>query len=130
MARLIIEAVSGESKFSDIMFHLELFVSVSDAKTGIPVSGLRPEHFRLSSPVGKLFDMTISSQTEAAWDGVQNDGAGCYSLGVSISKDGGKQKLEWIEGEFYPFGIQVRFTDDQNELYMGQTVVRVQSLGK
>jgi len=122
--------VSGESEFTDIMFRLELFVSVSDGKTGLPVSGLQPEHFRLCSPVGKLFDMSISSQSEATWDRMADEGAGCYSLGISISKESGKQKVEWIEGEFYPFGIQVRFTDDHNELYMGQTVVRVQSLGK
>jgi hypothetical protein len=130
MPRLIVEAVSGESNFTDILFHLELFVSVSDANTGIPVSGLRPEHFRLCSPVGKLYDMNISTQSEANWNLVENEGSGCYSFGIAIAKDSGKQKLEWIEGEYYPFGIQVCFTDDRNELYMGQTVVRIQSLGK
>jgi hypothetical protein len=130
MSRLIVEAVSGESKFIDIVFHLELFVSVSDAKTGAPVSGLAPDHFRLCSPSGKLFDTLISAGIEASWGHVQGDAAGCYSLGISISKDGGKQKLEWMEGEYYPFGVQVHYVDDQNEAHMGQTVVRIQSLGK
>ena len=130
MSRLVIEAVSGESKFTDIMFHLELFISVSDAATGMPVSGLRPEHFRLCSHVGKIFDMSISAIAEALWDRATGEGAGCYSLGISISKDSGRHKLEWIEGEFYPFGLQVRFRDEQNHVHIGQTVVRVQSLGK
>jgi hypothetical protein len=129
MSRLVLEAVSGESKFTDILLQLDLFVTVSDAKTGTPVTGLRFEHFQVCSPAGKVFDIQISALNEAAWAG-QNEGSGCYSLGVSISKDGGNQRLEWIEGEYYPFGIQVRFTDERNELYMGQTVVRVQSLGK
>jgi hypothetical protein len=129
MSRLIIEAVSGESKFTDIVFQLELFVSVSDATTGLSVSGLQPEHFRLCAPVGKLFDVRIVSLDESSFD-APNEGSGCYLLGVSISKDGGRQKLEWIENEYYPFGIQVRFTDDQDRLYLGQSVVRIQSLGK
>ncbi len=129
MSRLIVEAVSGESKFIDIVFHLELFVSVSDAKTGAPVSGLLPEHFRLCSPAGTLFDTAISASTEATWDRARVEGAGCYSLGISIAKDGGKQKLEWMESEYYPFGIQVHYAAN-NEVHRGQAVVRVQSLGK
>jgi hypothetical protein len=130
MSRLIVEAVSGESRFIDIVFHLELFISVADSSTGAPISGLLPEHFRLCSPTGKLFDMQISAGTEAIWDRNTQEGSGCYSLGITISKDGGKHKLEWIEGEYYPFGIQVRYVDEHNEVHTGQTVVRVQSLGK
>jgi hypothetical protein len=129
MSRLIVEAVSGESKFIDIVFHLELFVSVVDANTGAPVSGLLPDHFRLCSPSGKLFDSVIAAGIEASWTR-SDDRSGCYSLGITITKDGDSKKLEWIEGEYYPFGIQVRFTDENNEIHMGQTVVRVQSLGK
>jgi hypothetical protein len=130
MSRLIVAAVSGESKFIDIVCRLELFVSVSDADTGAPISGLLPDHFRLCSPSGKLYDAVISAGVEAAWDRTNADGAGCYSLSISISKDGGKGKLEWLEGEHYAFGIQVRFTDEHNKIHLGQTVVRVQSLGK
>ena len=130
MSRLIIEAVSGESKFTDVVFHLELFVSVSDAKSGVPVTGLKADHFCLCTPVGKLFDIQVSALAEANWNGQQGEGSGCYSLSVSISKDGGRQKLEWLEGEYYTFGIQVRFADDHDDLYLGQTVVRLQSLGR
>ncbi len=130
MSRLIVEAVSGESKFTDIVFHLELFVSVSDANSGAPISGLLPDHFRLCSPSGKVFDTSISAGVEAAWSRSGGEQSGCYALGITIAKDGGKQNLEWMEGEYYPFGIQVRYTDDHNEVHAGQTVVRVQSLGK
>jgi hypothetical protein len=129
MSRLIVEAVSGESKFTDIVFNLELFVSVSDATSGAPISGLQAEHFRLCSPSGKVFDSAISSSAEAFWSR-SAEHAGCYALGITIAKDAGKQKLEWMEGEFYPFGVQVRYTDEHNEVHAGQTVVRVQSLGK
>jgi hypothetical protein len=130
MSRLIVEAVSGESKFIDIVFQLELFVSVSDSQTGAPVSGLMLDSFRLCAPSGALFDTVIAAGTEAAWGGVHGESSGCYSLSVSISMDSGKNKLEWVEGEYYPFGIQVQFTDDNNSTHMGQTVVRIQSLGK
>jgi len=129
MSRLVVEAVSGESKFTDIVFNLELFVSVSDANTGAPISGLQPDHFRLCSPSGKVFDTAISAGVETLW-ARSGEHSGCYELAITISKDGGMQKVEWMEGEFYPFGIQVRFTDEHNEVHAGQTVVRIQSLGK
>jgi hypothetical protein len=110
--------------------HLELFVSVSDANTGAPISHLLPNHFKLCTPTGKLFDTAIAAGTEASWGHRNDQPSGCYSLGISISKDGDKQKLEWIEGEYYSFGIQVCFTDEHNETHVGQTVVRVQSLGR
>ncbi len=130
MPRLIVEAVSGESKFTDVVFHLELFVSVSDALTGAPISGLLPDHFRLCTPSGKLFDATIAAGIEATWPRSNGEHSGCYALGITITREGGKQKIEWIEGEYYPFGIQVRYADDQSQIHAGQTVVRVQSLGK
>jgi hypothetical protein len=130
MSRLIVAAVSGESKFTDIVFHLELFVSVSDAQSGAPISGLMPDHFRLCSPSGKVFDTTIAACNEADWPQSHGEHSGCYALGITIPRGDGKQKVEWVEGEFYPFGIQVRYTDEHNEVHAGQTVVRVQSLGK
>jgi hypothetical protein len=130
MSRLIVEAVSGESKFIDIVFQLELFVSVSEAQTGVPVSGLMLDSFRLCAPSGALFDTVIAAGTEASWNAVPGESSGCYSLSVAISMDNGKNKLEWVEGEYYPFGIQVQYMDENNVTHMGQTVVRIQSLGK
>jgi hypothetical protein len=130
MSRLLVTAVSGESKFLDIVFQLELFVSVIDADSGAPVTGLVADHFRLCSPAGKVYGSVISACTEASWNPLNSEGAGCYSLNIAVSKDDGKQKLEWMEGEFYTFGIQARYTDDRQATHLGQTVVRVQSLGK
>jgi hypothetical protein len=130
MSRLVVEAVSGESRFMDVIFHLELFVSVSDAITGAPISGLLPDHFRVCAPSGKIFDTNISASVEAAWARSGGEPSGCYALGISIAKDGSQPKVEWTEGEYYPFGVQVRYTDEQNEVHAGQTVVLIQSLGK
>lgn len=130
MSRLIVAAVSGESKFIDIAYQLELFVTVCDAETGIPISGLTADHFRACAPAGALFDIAIGACTESAWDADSGEGAGCYSLSVSLSQGGSAQPIPWLEGEFYPLGIQVRYADQNGEYHMGQTVVRVQSLGK
>lgn len=129
MARLKVEAVSGESKFVDIVCHLELFVCVSDAATGAPISGLQPKHFRLCSPTGKIFDTHVDTCEESRWETASADASGCYALSIVVKKEGGTP-MEWLEGEFYPFGVQVRYSDDSKVIHMGQTVVRVQSLGK
>jgi hypothetical protein len=130
MPRLIVEALSGESKFVDIINRLELFVTVCDAATGTAIPGLQPKHFRICVPHGKLFGVSVDTCMEAVWEPGSTDPSGCYALSIAITKDGGGQPLEWMEGEFYPFGIQVRFSDNNNQVHMGQTVVRVQSLGK
>jgi hypothetical protein len=129
MSRLIIEAVSGESKFVDVISRLELFVTVCHAETGAPISGLQPKHFRLCAPSGKLFGAVVDTCEEAVWDKANTDPSGCYALSIAISKEDG-HPMEWIEGEFYPFGIQVRYSDSNKLVHMGQTVVHVQSLGK
>jgi hypothetical protein len=128
MARLMVEAVSGESKFVDVAHRLELFVCVTDALTGMPISGLQPKHFRLCAPPGKVFGSEVDTCTETVWNKANSDPTGCYALSVVVTKESG-DPLQWLEGEFYPFGIQVRFSDDTKEIHMGQTVVRVQSLG-
>ena len=103
---------------------------VSDALTGVPMSGLQPKHFRLCSPTGKIFDTAVDTCSEARWEKADTAPSGCYALSVVVKKEGGGKPLEWLEGEFYPFGVQVRFSDDTKEIHMGQTVVRIQSLGK
>lgn len=130
MPRLIVDAVSGESKFIDIAYQLELFVTVCDATGGAPVSGLCDHHFRACAPAGALFDIAINGCTESNWDAESGEGTGCYSLSVSLSQGANAQPIPWLEGEFYPLGIQVRYADQNGESHMGQTVVRVQSLGK
>jgi hypothetical protein len=130
MSRLIVEAVSSETRFVDLRSRLELFVSVSRAADGSPVTGLETGDFRFCSPAGTVYGLTLEGGREATWEGT-SEAAGCYSLSVAFKGEAGRSPVrEWVEGEFYPFGIQVRFKDSAGALHAGQTVVRVQSLGK
>lgn len=131
MTRLIVEAVSSETKFVDLRSRLELFVSVSRAADGTPVTGLKAQDFRFCSPAGTVYGLTLEGGREATWEGAATEGTGCYSLSIAFKPETGRGPArEWIEGEFYPFGIQVRFKDSSGALHLGQTVVRIQSLGK
>ena len=131
MTRLIVEAVSGETKFVDLRSRLELFVSVARAADGSPVTGLKAQDFRFCSPAGTVYGLTLEGGREATWEGVQSEGTGCYSLSIAFKPEAGRTPArEWMEGEFYPFGIQVCFKDSGGAVHLGQTVVRIQSLGK
>lgn len=131
MTRLIVEAVSGETKFVDLRSRLELFVSVARAADGAPVTGLRAQDFRFCSPAGTVYGLTLEGGREATWEGTESEGTGCYSLSIAFKPESGRNPArEWMEGEFYPFGIQVRFEDAAGAIHLGQTVVRIQSLGK
>jgi hypothetical protein len=132
MTRLIVEAVSGETKFVDLRSRLELFVSVARAADGAPVTGLKAQDFRFCSPAGSVYGLTLEGGREATWEGVEGEGTGCYSLSIAFKpeKSGRNPAREWMEGEFYPFGIEVHYQDADGAIHLGQTVVRVQSLGK
>ena len=132
MTRLIVEAVSGETKFVDLRSRLELFVSVAHAADGAPVTGLKAQDFRFCSPAGTVYGLTLEGGREASWEGSDSEGTGCYSLSIAFKPEssGRNPAREWMEGEFYPFGIQVRFRDASGVTHLGQTVVRIQSLGK
>ena len=131
MTRLIVEAVSGETKFVDLRSRLELFVSVARAADGSPVTGLKAQDFRFCSPAGTVYGLTLEGGREATWEGTDSEGTGCYSLSIAFKPESGRNPArEWMEGEFYPFGIQVRFRDAAGATHLGQTVVRIQSLGK
>ena len=131
MTRLIVEAVSGETKFVDLRSRLELFVSVARAADGAPVTGLKAQDFRFCSPAGTVYGLTLEGGREATWEGTESEGTGCYSLSIAFKPESGRNPArEWMEGEFYPFGIQVRFEDAAGAIHLGQTVVRIQSLGK
>jgi hypothetical protein len=131
MTRLIVEAVSGETKFVDLRSRLELFVSVARAADGSPVTGLKAQDFRFCSPAGTVYGLTLEGGREATWEGTDSEGTGCYSLSIAFKPESGRNPArEWMEGEFYPFGIQVRFMDPSGTTHLGQTVVRIQSLGK
>ncbi|HZF26122.1 MAG TPA: hypothetical protein VEZ88_07655 [Steroidobacteraceae bacterium] len=130
MGRLIVEAVSGESRFVDVAGRLVLFVSVTRQEDGTPVLGLKAQHFRIAAPAGSVYGLVLEGVEEARWEGVQPESAGCYSLNIALQSDKSSDTREWIEGEFYPFAIQVRFTEPGSQAHIGQAVVRVESLGK
>lgn len=130
MARLIVEAVSGESRFVDVAGQLVLFVSVT-RQDGTAVTGLKAPHFRVTAPAGSVYGLALQRVEEARWDGAATEPAGCYTLNIAFQVDARtSEKREWIEGEFYAFAIQVRFTESGNQAHSGQTVVRIESLGK
>ncbi len=130
MSRLIVAAVSAESRIVDVAGRLVLFVSVSREDDGTPVAGLKLQHFRIAAPAGSVYGLRLESIEEAKWQGQQPEAAGCYSLSIALQGDANSGEREWIEGEFYAFAVQVRFTAAGNQMHSGQTVVRIESLGK
>ena len=130
MGRLIVEAVSGESRFVDLAGRLVVFVSVTRQEDGSPVLGLKGQHFRIAAPAGSVYGLVVAGVEEAKWESVQPESAGCYSVSIAFQADKNGDTREWIEGEFYPFAIQARFTESGNKVHSGQTVVRIESLGK
>ena len=132
MARLIVEAVSREYKSADAAWRLTLFVSVSRADDGAPVTGLALSAFRICSPLGELLDLELLEGREACWEPDDTEPAGCYALDVRRKWEGGGTPVQpWTKGEFYSFGIQVRRHDEASGTTdRGQTVIRVESLGQ
>ena len=131
MSRLIVAAVSAESRFVDVAGRLVLFVSVSRQDDGAPVAGLKLQHFRIAAPVGSVYGLNLESVEEAKWEGQQPEDAGCYSLSVALQSDANNgEQREWIEGEFDAFAVQVRFNTGGTQMHSGQAVIRVESLGK
>ncbi len=132
MARLVVEAVSREYSTSDLVWHLQLFVSVSRADDGTPVTGLELDNFRVCSAIGGVLTVTLSGGYEGDWEPLDVEPAGCYSLSVTRKwEKRGAAIQEWTEGEFYSFGVQARVENKATgETDVGQGVVRIESLGK
>jgi hypothetical protein len=130
MGRLIVEAVSAESRFVDFAGRLVVFLSVTRQEDGTPVAGLKAQHFRIAGPAGSVYGVRLEGAEEAKWEGQQSEPAGCYSLSIAFQSDAkNSDRREWLEGEFYTFAVQVRFNAGGNQS-CGQTVVRIESLGK
>jgi len=125
MARLIVEAVTGEFKGTDVISVLKVFVSVSRADDGKPVTGLSASNFRIASSLGLVLDPTVGFVNERNWEPGDSEPSGCYSLEIKRPSSEGK----WGEGEYYAFGIQVRTLRNETPLDFGQTVVSVESFG-
>jgi hypothetical protein len=131
MARLIVDAVSQESKsVHDDGYVLLLFVSVSHADTGAPVNGLDREHFRVCSPLGAVFEMNILRSQELDWEPADTDAAGCYSLRIVRKWAHSGELSEWNKLEYYCFGLQVHAPGEDGVMHMGQTALRVESLAR
>jgi hypothetical protein len=130
MGRLIVEAVSAESRFVDVAGRLVVFLSVTRQEDGTPVAGLKAQHFRIAAPAGSLYGVRLDGAEETKWEGQQSEAAGCYSLSITFQSDPkSSDSREWLEGEFYTFAVQVRFNAAGSES-CGQTLVRIESLGK
>jgi hypothetical protein len=125
MARLIVEAVSNETVSSDLVWHLQLYVSVSRADDGRPVTGLTQSNFRLCSSVGLVLDPKLSFGSESRWEPDDTELAGCYRLSINRNAEGAK----WTEGEYYAFGLQVIVNEDKVPTHFGQTVISILSQG-
>ena len=128
MARLIVDAVSQESKsIHDDSFVLLLFASVSHSETGAPVKGLTAEHFRVCSPLGSVFEMNILGSQEVDWEPADTDAAGCYSLRIARKWAHTGELSEWNKLESACFGLQVCVTGPDGTTHMGQTALRQES---
>jgi|RhiMethySRZTD1v2_1073278.scaffolds.fasta_scaffold09804_5 hypothetical protein len=136
MARLIVNAVSNETRSSDLVNHLVLYVSVSHAKDGKPVTGLTDANFRVASSVGSVIQAVVQSAYEGRWEPDDQEPAGCYRL--SVFRDPTSPLGSWRQGECYAFGVQVRTFREVGKgrrkhavpADHGQTVVAVESFGK
>lgn len=130
MSRLIVEAVSQESKSSDLVWHLEIYVSVSHADSGKPVTGLTLENFRVCAFVGLILELKLHSASESEWETQDTEPSGCYRISITRKSESESAVQKWTKGEFYSFGIQARIFDKKSKVTdAGQTVVRVESLG-
>jgi len=105
MARLIVEAVSGEVQTEDIRNVLELFVSVSRADDGSPVTGLSWINFQICSSIGTTNDMKLSIKQEQNWDIQDVVPAGCYSIMLTYRYEQTYSPRNWRPGGFYVLGI-------------------------
>lgn len=127
MARLIVEAVSQEStSVHQDGYVLVLFVSVSRSGTGAPVNGLTRDNFRICSPLGAVFEINIIDSQEREWEPTDTENAGCYSLQIVRKWAHSGELGEWNKLQAACFGLQVRTTDSDGALHMGQTILRVE----
>jgi hypothetical protein len=127
MARLLVEAVTGEWSSGDVWHLLLVDVSVSRADNGSPVTGLVANNFRVASFSGPLKDFKVASVGEWKWETGDVEPAGCYELDLQLSP---AEAFE--EGGSYKFGIQVRTFDNHrppNVIDQGQTIIELISRG-
>ena len=125
MARLLVEAVTREST-GDAWHRLLIYVSVSRADDGSPVTGLTKRNFRITSNISLVVDPQVWSVHETAWEPGDKEPSGCYTIDIHRT-DG------WGPGQNYTLGVQARTFDgkgrDADVVDQGQTAVSVISTG-
>lgn len=125
MARLLVSAVTREST-GDAWHRLLIYISVSRADDGSPVTGLGKENFRITSNFSLVVDPEVVAVTETKWEPEDSEPSGCYS--VDIGRPDG-----WGKGQNYTFGIQARTFNAEDARSpikdQGQCAVSVVSLG-
>ena len=120
MPRLIVNAVSAEMVSIDSVGDINIYVSVSRADNGKPVTGLTKDNFRITSPG---FDLMVKSSGESNFS--PGEPSGCYSLDIAQTPG----PSSWIKGEYFHFGVEARVFKRKTVVSRGQTVVNIQSLG-
>jgi hypothetical protein len=127
MARLQVEACSAEWTSGDVSYTLLVGISVSHAKDGKAVTGLKEKNFRVASDVGLVKDFKVGTVYEWKWEPSDTEAAGCYQLEINLTP-----VEKFVKGKRYIFGIQARtFAEDQKPqvIDQGQTIVQLISAG-
>ena len=119
MPRLIVNAVSAETVNVDSVGAIAMWVSVSRADNGKPITGLSEKNFRVGTAG---IDLTIVTCAEVKY--ASNDLSGCYQLNVRQA-----DASPWFKGEYYQFVVQARVFKGKALTSSGQTAVNIQSLG-
>ena len=119
MARLIVSLASAELVGGDTLNAVELFVSVSRATNGKPVTGLTEKNFRVV-----LGDDVRVGCSENRWQPDRTELSGCYNLSLNHTS-----ASPFLKGEFYQIGVQVRTFKGKKAVDFGQAAISVQSLG-
>lgn len=128
MARLIVEARTGELTGVDVVYRLLLAVSVSRADNGFSVTGLKAKNFRVASFVGLVKDFEVVEAYEQEWEPKDIEPSGCYELHIVYAGDDAGEKF--TEGARYHFGVQARtFSSPGVVVDRGQTVIELISEG-
>jgi len=92
------------------------------------------DNFRIASSLGSVLDPRLALVSEVEWEPVSQEPSGCYRLSI---ERGGASTGQWMKGEWYAFGIQVRVFETHSidgqsvevPVDWGQVVLQVSSLG-
>jgi hypothetical protein len=108
MARLIVEATPGREQATltegEMIWSLQVAVSVSRADDGSPVTGLAQESFRVSFMGGNAQDVALMGEfKEHEWEPQDVEGSGLYLLSLTPQGD-----ITAYAGHRFTFCVQAR----------------------